>query len=193
VTPAPRKRIGRNVSGMTRALIYETADAIEVESREGYEVSRKRVLYEEVLLVTIHRDVGAAYVIALGFMVFLFAGIALTILISSRETVVAAWFGAIAIPFLIPFVIRLVLKVDYVTVFGRRSKAVLRFNFRKRRARETYGRICSRTMEVQRAMVEREPETPAPVHEPAETPPPVGEPPEMPAPVDEPPAPPAAE
>ena len=193
MTPAPRKRIGRNVSGMTRALIYETADAIEVESREGYEVSRKRVLYEEVLLVTIHRALGLAYVTSLGVMALLFGGIALTILIASREPVVAAWFGVVALPFLVACVLRLLLKVDYVTVFGRRSKAVMRFPFSKRRARETYGRICSRTMEVQRAMVEREPETPAPVHEQAETPPPVGEPPEMPAPLDEPPAPPTAE
>ena len=45
---------------------------------------------------------------------------------------------------------------DRVCVFGRRSKAVMRFAFRKRRAREVYGRICSRALEVQRAIVERQ-------------------------------------
>ena len=54
--------------------------------------------------------------------------------------------------------VRLVLKLDYVSVFGRRSKAAMRFSLRKRRAREVYGRICSRALEVQRSMVQKEPE-----------------------------------
>jgi len=171
MTPGSRKQIGRNVGAMTRDWIFETADAIEVESRTGYEVSRKRVLYEDVLLVTIHREVGFAYVISLGIAALLFGGIALAILLGARETVAAAWFGVVALPFLAACIVRLVLKVDIVTVFGRRSKAVLRFTFRKRRAREMYGRICSRTLEVQRAMVEVEPEMPEPVDEPPPEPP----------------------
>ncbi len=171
MTPGSRKQIGRNVGAMTRDWIFETADAIEVESRTGYEVSRKRVLYEDVLLVTIHREVGFAYVISLGIAALLFGGIALAILLGARETVAAASFGVVALPFLAACIVRLVLKVDIVTVFGRRSKAVLRFTFRKRRAREMYGRICSRTLEVQRAMVEVEPEMPEPVDEPPPEPP----------------------
>lgn len=192
MTPGLRKRLGQNVGGMTREVIFETADAIEVESRTGYEVSRKRVLYEDVQLVTIHRTVGLVYVIGLGLVALLFGGIALAILLGARETVAAAWFGVVALPFLAACIVRLVLKVDVVTVFSRRSKAVLRFPFRKRRAREIYGRICSRTMEVQGAMMEESPATPAP-DEPAETPAAAGEPPEMLTPVDEPPAAPAAE
>jgi hypothetical protein len=69
---------------------------------------------------------------------------------------VAISFGILALPFLIACVVRLVLKLDFVSVFGRRSKAVMRFSLRKRRAREVCGRICSRALEVQRAMVERQ-------------------------------------
>jgi hypothetical protein len=174
MTPVPRKRIGRNAGAMTRELIYETADAIEVESREGYEVSRKRVLYEEVLLVTIHRTIGALYVVSTALVALFFGGVALTLQVTAP--VAAITFGILAVPFAVACIARLVFKVDFVTVFGRRSKAVMRFHFRKRRARETYGRICSRTMEVQRAMVERSPEMPAPVDEPPETPAPVDEP-----------------
>jgi hypothetical protein len=57
--------------------------------------------------------------------------------------------------------------VAFVTAFGRRSKAVMRFAIRKRRAREVYGRICSRTLEMQRAMVEVEPAPPVVVDRPA--------------------------
>jgi hypothetical protein len=166
MTPAPRKQIGRNFGAMTRELIFETADAIEVESREGYEVTRKRVLYEEVLLVTFHRSLGVPYVIALAALTLLFGGLALIFLLGAHEPGFAIVFGIATLPFLIALVIRLALKLDFVTVFGRRSKAVMRFAVRKRRAREVYGRICSRTMEVQRAMAEPEPATPVSAEEP---------------------------
>ena len=165
MTPASRRMIGRNAGLMTRELIFETPDAIEVESREGYEVTRRRVLYEEVLLVTFHRTLGMPYVMGMATMTLLFGGLALIFLIVAQEPAVAIAFGIVTLPFLIPFVIRLALKLDFVTVYGRRSKAVIRFPFRKRRAREVYGRICSRTMEVQRAMVEAEPVA-APIEEP---------------------------
>jgi hypothetical protein len=172
MTPAPRKQIGRNVGAMTREAIFETADAIEVESREGYEVTRKRVLYEEVLLVTFHRTLGVPYAITMAVMTLLFGGLALIFLLVSHEPAFAIAFGIVALPFLIALVVRVALKLDFVTVFGRRSKAVLRFAIRKQRAREVYGRICSRTMEVQRAMAEPEPAA-VPIDEPPA--PPVGD------------------
>ncbi len=161
--PALRKQIGRNAGVMTREVIFETADGIEVESREGYDVTRKRVLYEEILLVTFHRTTGWPYVILFGLVAVIFGTLAVSLI---PEPVLPITFGILALPFLAVCVVRLVLKLDYVTVFGRRSKAVMRFAIRKRRARETYGRICSRTMEVQRAMIEPEPRMSAPVDEP---------------------------
>ncbi|MEA2238069.1 MAG: hypothetical protein QOC81_2793 [Thermoanaerobaculia bacterium] len=157
MTPSPRKLLGRNVRMMSRESVYETADAIEVESREGYEVTRKRVLYEEVLLVTIHRAVGVPFVVSTALAAALFGSIAL-ILLSLKLESGAITFGVFALPFLLACIFRLVMKVDSVTVFGKRSKAVMRFTVRKRRAREVYGRICARAVEVQRAMVPREPE-----------------------------------
>jgi hypothetical protein len=153
MTPPKRKLLGRNAGVMLRETVYETADAIESESHEGYEVTRKRVLFEEVLLVTIHRETGLPYVIAMGVAAILFGGIAF---FGRKEPALGITFGILALPFFIGCVIRLALKLDYVSVFGRRSKAVMRFSFRKRRAREVYGRICSRALEVQRAMVERQ-------------------------------------
>lgn len=162
MTPGPRNQIGRNVSVMTRERIFETADAIEVETREGYEVTRKRVLYEEILLVTFHRVMGWPYVIAFGLVGLIFGTVAVLVI---SEPVVPIVFGVFALPFLAACVIRLVLQLDVVSVFGRRSKAVMRFSLRKRRARETYGRICARTMEVQRAMVVPD-SVPVPIEEP---------------------------
>jgi hypothetical protein len=163
MTTANRKLLGRNVGAMLREAVYETADAIECESREGYEVTRKRVLFEEVLLVTIHREVGTPYVSAMAVATIVFGGLALLFQLWGHEPAAAIPFGILALPFFIGCVVRLVLKLDYVSVFGRRSKAVMRFSLRKRRAREVYGRICSRALEVQRAMVERQSEEAVPM------------------------------
>jgi hypothetical protein len=153
MTPAKRKLLGRNAGVMSRETVYETADAIESESNEGYEVTRKRVLFEEVVLVTIHREVGLPYVITMAVATVIFGGIAL---LAGKEPAFAITFSILALPFFVGFVVRLLLKLDYVSVFGRRSKAAMRFSLRKRRAREVYGRICSRALEVQRAIVERQ-------------------------------------
>lgn len=154
MTPAKRKLLGRNTGLMLRETVYEAADAIESEAHEGYDVTRKRVLFEEVLLVTIHREMGLPYVVTMAVAAILFGGIAF---LARQEAAVAISFGVLAVPFFIGCVFRLVWKLDYVSVFGRRSKAAMRFSIRKRRAREVYDRICSRTLEVQRAMMEREP------------------------------------
>jgi hypothetical protein len=165
MTPAPRRKLGRNVGVMTRELIFETADAIEVDSREGYEVTRKRVLFEEVLLVTIHRTYGAAYVVVMLILSLVFGVLAVGFQFGAHEAGFAIAFGILTLPFLIALIVRLVFKLDYVTVFGRRSKAVIRFAVKKRRAREVYGHICARTREVQRSM-EPPPEAAVAVEEP---------------------------
>jgi len=165
MTPGKRTLLGRNAGVMLREAVYETADSIECEAREGYDVTRKRVLFEEVLLVTIHREMGTLYVIAMAAAAVIFAGVAF---FGRREPAFAISFGILALPFFIGCVFRLVLKLDYVSVFGRRSKAVMCFSFRKRRAREVYGRICSRALEVQRAMVAAEQPPPAAVDAPPE-------------------------
>jgi len=165
MTPGKRTLLGRNAGVMLREAVYETADSIECEAREGYDVTRKRVLFEEVLLVTIHREMGTLYVIAMAAAAVIFAGVAF---FGRREPAFAISFGILALPFFIGCVFRLVLKLDYVSVFGRRSKAVMRFSFRKRHAREVYGRICSRALEVQRAIVAAEQPPPTAVDAPPE-------------------------
>src|SRR3954453_5303938 len=157
MNPDKRKRLGRNAGVMSREAVYETVDAIESEAHEGYDVTRKRVLFEEVLLVTIHREVGLAYVITMGVAAAVFGGIALLFQFAAHTPLAAIPFAILALPFFIGCVFRLVFKLDYVSVFGRRSKAAMGFSFRKRRRRGGDGRICSRTLEVQRAMMERQP------------------------------------
>jgi len=125
-------------------MIYQGADALEIEVNEQYEVVEKRVLFDDVLMVTIHRELGAAYLFLTAILALFFLGIGILIVsVSFDAWPVAAVFAVFGLPALIAFLTRLFLGVDVVTVFGRRSKTDLRFGLRKQRAREVYGLICA--------------------------------------------------
>lgn len=135
---------------------FLTSDGIDVDSTQNYEVVRRRVLFDDVHLVTLHHERGAAFVIVTGLFAAFF--LALAILIVSIDT--DAWpgalpFFAVGLLFLVPFLVRMAAGRDVVTVFGRRSKAVLRFgSFSGERPREVYGQICAAVRRGQSAPVE---------------------------------------
>lgn len=147
---APRQYLGGSVSVAGRANVFEGSDAFDIESTQNYEIVQRSVLYDDVRLVTYHREYGTTFMVVMGLLSFVTLGTALLIGIA------AGWLaGAImlvfAAPFVIPFLLRLWFKLDVITIFGRRSKATLQFRFRKKRAREVYGRICATVRAAQRA------------------------------------------
>ena len=81
--------------------------------------------------------------------------------------IAAAIIASFALPSVIAILVRMAYQVDVISIFGRRSRATLRFSFRKRRAREIYGRLCARTRQTQKEIEEanREPEAPRPTVE----------------------------
>lgn len=130
---------------------YLLDDGLEVDASQNYEIVRHRVFFDDVQLVTLHHERGAAFLILTGLGGGLFLGMAILIISLSFE----AWPAAL-IPFCIgivpfgAFLIRLTLGRTVVTVCGRRSKAVLRFNsFQTTRARMVYGQICSAVRRAQ--------------------------------------------
>jgi uncharacterized integral membrane protein len=146
-----RKLLGKSRTFGSRALVYQGLDALEIEVNEQYDVVEKRVLFEDVLMVTIHREKGMVYLVLTGMMAAFFLGIGILIVSVSVDAWPAAIvFGVFGFPFLLAFLTRLMLGVDIVTVFGRRSKADLRFALRKQRAREVYGTICAAVRNGQR-------------------------------------------
>ncbi len=144
-----RTLLGRNTSLASRQAVYETADGVEVESTEQYELSRRRVLFEDVLLVTYHRETGWPVVVANIFVFLVFFMIGGSIIAANGSVPAALIVAAFGVPSLLLILVRLTLKVDVVTLFGRRSKAAIRFPFRKQRARETYGHLCARARQIQ--------------------------------------------
>jgi uncharacterized integral membrane protein len=139
-----RKLIGKSRQFGSRATIYQTDDALESEAFEQYDVVQKRVLFDDVLMVTIHREIGAAYLAITATIALFFLGFGVMIAtISTDAWPVALVFAAFGLPALIAFLTRLLLGLDVVTVLGRRSKLNIRFALRKQRAREVYTQICA--------------------------------------------------
>lgn len=139
-----RNLIGKWSSFIQRERIYAVPDGIEVEVDERIDVSARRVLYDDVLLVTYHRERGTLYLTLTG--IFSLGFLALVIYLSTlgdAAMAVGIVFGSFGIPFLIAFLVRAIFGVDVITVFGRRSKAAIRYRVRKRRAREVHDLICA--------------------------------------------------
>ena len=124
---------------------YLTADGIDLDQSVNYEVVRRRVFFDDVQLVTFHRERGLVFLLLTGAWGLLWTAIAIFIVaINSKAWPAAMFFLALGGPAAIAFLLRLALGREVVTVFGRRSKESLRFSmFRKQRARDAYGTVCA--------------------------------------------------
>jgi len=148
-TPA-KTLIGTDNGLASRGRVYETDDAIVAETTDQYELSRKSVLFEDVLLITYHREIGWPFVVVQSVVIFFVLLVAGVTYAANGPSKVVAIIAAFAAPSLIALTVRLIFKVDVISIFGRRSRAAIRFSFRKKRAREVYGRLCYRTRQKQR-------------------------------------------
>jgi hypothetical protein len=145
-----RKLLGTASNWFTRVRVYLGDGAIEVDEIEGYSGTRKRVLFDEVLLVTLDRRRLLLTVLLHGGIALFFVAIGVFTALTARATlpgVIAASLGA---PFWILLLLHLAFGVDQVTVFGKRTTAQMRFTFRKRRAREMFAFLRDRAREAQR-------------------------------------------
>jgi hypothetical protein len=165
-----RKLLARTTSLAARGAVYEVEDGLEVETSDHYEIARQRVLYGDIVLVTLHRRVGWTFVlINLGVVAFFatVGGLLLTLSGDKEMWYVAGTFAAFGSPFLLAALLRLAFRVDEVTVWGRRSQAALRYTFRKGKAQRLFEEIAAKVRAAQeqlRAQYDAEaPATPAPV------------------------------
>jgi hypothetical protein len=164
MTPPRRTRLSRWATPVSREAAYLTPEAVEVDSSEFFQMIRRRVLFEDVQLVTRHQQFGLAYLFATGFFAFLFLGVGMMIGVMSPGDgwVAAAVFFVLGFLPLVMFVTRLIVRVDVITVYGKRSKVTVRYQFRKAKAREAYGSICAAARNAQRVRPATFPGSPAP-------------------------------
>lgn len=161
-----RELIGRWNDVATRQSIYRTEAGLEIDNLDHFEVSRKRVFYDDILLVTRHRYIGPWFV---GLMLFLGIGFA-SIGVTLREKPAIITFALIGAPFLLTALVRVLARVDVVTVFGKRSRAQMRFIFRKAKARRLVEEISAKAREAQQRLADEirasePPEPPAAIDE----------------------------
>jgi hypothetical protein len=148
---AGRERLGRRAAFSHREYVYAGRDCFEIDEVEGYDVTRKRVFYDDVVLVTRHRFVPWAPVVLSG-LVSLLAGLVAFGL--ARElgrvgsfTVLVLTFGLVTLTVLLA-----VLGGDAVTIQGKRTQARMDFVLRRRRAFEVYRRACRLARERQQRL-----------------------------------------
>ncbi len=146
-----RTRIGRNSGLATRQAIYRTPAGIEVDEHDHFEVVRKRVFYDDVLLVTYHREPSWGFVVFTALLVIFFGILAA---VAKDVPPLAMPLAAIAVLALILCVARLLMQVDVVSVFGRRSKASIRYPYRKAFAKQMFNEICANVAAAQRRLAQ---------------------------------------
>ena len=152
--------------------VYRTRDAIEVDELEGTDVSRRRVLFDEVLFVTLHQEFGWAFVVMILVILTITVPISLLAALADGTTgAILAFFTVL--PFVALLVLRFAMRVDVVTVQGPRSRVQIPFWFRKARAREVFGIVTrmAREHQARRAKAQGVAPTPEPPPRPEGAPP----------------------
>lgn len=135
---ALREFLGRDHDLACRRRVFRIHDALETEEASFLRIERTRVYFDDILLITRHRQRGVLFLLFNG----LFAGAFLlgTLVAWSSDVPPGAVYAflVLASPFVLAFLIRVILGVDVITVYGRRTTARMKFGFRKGRAREVY-------------------------------------------------------
>jgi hypothetical protein len=146
----PRTYLGRdqNMAGMIR--VYLLPDAVEIDEISFVEIERTRVYFDDVLAITYHRKRSVGFLVLMGVVVGLMSLIGIGVLSESRVGGLL-WYLFSVVPPLLTFLFHVILQTDYVTIFGRRTMARMRFRVRKGRAREVYETLAKRIRAVQAA------------------------------------------
>jgi hypothetical protein len=148
----PRRDFVGDYRGLAeRTRVFRTPEALEVDTSDHYEIRRRRVFYDEVLLVTLHQGrSGGVYplLLVLGALtVALFIAVAEDPLWDRIFQGLTAFFVlAAAASFFLP--------AWTVTVYGRRTRARVRFRLREGKARTVYAEICRAVAAAQQRSVE---------------------------------------
>lgn len=153
--PAPppvrrRERLGAHLTGFERHYVYRLPDGIEIDAVDGYAVSRVRVFFADVLLITLHRQHRRGWLWSTGLATAGFGFIGVLMAIGGGLLAALPFLLCFVLPFLITFL--LMCREDViVTVFGRRTRAVMRWHWRHARAEAVYTDLVVAVREAQAA------------------------------------------
>ena len=152
---ARRERLGRRAAFSHREYVYATRDCFEIDEVEGYDVTRKRVFYDDVVLVTRHRIVPWALIVLCSLLT-LFGGLAAFGLRGAATGVAGFTLFVLTLGLVTLTVLLATLGGDSVTVQGKRTQARMDFVLRRGRATEVYRRACRLARERQQRLARRQ-------------------------------------
>jgi hypothetical protein len=146
-----RDRLGGMWNLHERQHVYLTADALEIDQTDGYDVTRRRVFLNDVVLVTLHRERRWGLAMTFWMVAVLVAAPgAVAVLIASQhgdsERVLWVVLGFLGIPAAVLALLGLVpllVLTPVLSVFGRRTKAAMRFTWRRRRVLAVRDRLVA--------------------------------------------------
>lgn len=148
-----RRFLGRTHTLTERVRTYWTDEALEVDLADHYEIRRRRVFFDEILLVTLHSRRGVLASLIPLLLAILFALIALGASDNGLEVSLPFW--ALAALFFAVAVVAAALPVWVVTVYGKRTRARMHFRMRQGKARSIYAEICRAASDAQRTLASR--------------------------------------
>ena len=122
--------------------LYEGEEGLELDSFESGEIVRRRLFYDEILLVTLHRSINWLLLVASVAVATLFGFVALSVARSDSFEAAVVTFGLTGLPFVLIALFSSVLGSHTVTICGRRSRAKLPLGMRSARAREVFQAIA---------------------------------------------------
>jgi hypothetical protein len=152
VTGPPRRFLGKTHSLAERVRTYWTDEALEVDRLDNYEIRRRRVFFDEILLVTLHSARGVLSSLLPLILALLCAFLAA---VSNAEPAVSRvfWIGAALFTGLAVGIA--MVPVWVVTVYGKRTRARMQFRLGEGKARRVYAEICRAASDAQRALATR--------------------------------------
>jgi hypothetical protein len=136
----------KDLGGTSR--VYRAPGAFEVDEMEGTSGTRRRIFFEDIFLVTYHREVGGVFTFVVGVLCALFLVAIGNALVdgfrnpASGGLNAAGIIAAVTAPFFIIFFNRVIRKMDVITIFGRHGKARIEFEWRKTKARTVFQETC---------------------------------------------------
>jgi len=149
---APARRLLGTASGIAeRVRVYRTAEALEIDLMEYYNIRRRRVFFDEVQLVTLHSKRGLVLGAAAWGVLALLVGLAAAGVAKKGTSRDLLAFLAVAAALALRSLASLLMPVWTVTVFGKRTRARIRFRLRGGKALRVYEEICQATAEAQEA------------------------------------------
>jgi hypothetical protein len=153
--PPRRVLLGTETGIADRCRVYRTAEALEVDLIDHYDIQRRRVFFDEVQLVTLHSRRGM-WRTALGLALLALAA-GLVGAPAYDNSLRNLLFGS-ALVLAVLAVISASTPTWIVTVFGKRTRARMNFSYRARKARRVYAEMCLAAATAQTAAPQAPPE-----------------------------------